>query len=345
MKAKEKINLDSVSEDQLLKTRICDLPLTIEGTWLAECVEQLYKELADKGLLHFKPACYLADEWLSPLGEVCIGIPFYLAHPVLIRLEKKFMIEAEGETKTWCMKLLRHEAGHALCFAYRLLNRKRWETTFGAPDAEYKDHYKFRPYSKSFVRHLEGYYAQYHPEEDFVETFAVWMTPGLDWEAKYKGWKALEKLKYVDQIVQEIKERKPPVVSAQKYWRLSTLRRTLENHYKQRRQHLAEEFPDFHDSFLKKIFLESNQDTKSHPKAHDLIRSNRRDLLKYVSRFSGERKYIIEEILLRLQQRARQLKLTVSDNTSRDIISISSYVTSLCMNYRYTGQYRGNKRT
>jgi hypothetical protein len=341
---KSPIDLDTISEDELLKTRLCDLPVVIEGTWLYDCIEQLYAELNAKGLVHFHPPCYLADEWLTPLGEACIGIPFYLAHPALIRLEKKFMIEAEGEGKDWCMKLLRHEAGHAFCYAYRLLKRKRWSSMFGAPSAEYKDHYKFRPYSRSFVRHLEGFYAQYHPEEDFVETFAVWLTPGLDWEAKYKGWAALKKLKYVDEIVREIKDRKPPSTSAQRFWRLSTIKRTLAFHYKQRRTNLAEEFPDFHDPFLKRVFSAEDVQAKGGAKAHELIKTLRRDMLKNVARYSGERKYIIDAILSKLQQRSMELKLYVSDSRERDIVSVCSYVTSLCMNYRYTGQYRGSKR-
>jgi len=342
--AKENIDLNTISEEDLLKARLCDLPISIEGTWLKECIDQLYKELQDKGLVHFQPPCYLADEWLTPLGEACVGIPFYLAHPTLIRLEKRFMIEAEGEGKDWCMKLLRHEAGHALCYAYGLLKRKRWSTMFGAPSAEYKDHYKFRPYSRSFVRHLDGFYAQNHPEEDFVETFAVWLTPGLDWEAKYKEWTALKKLKYVNETVLQIKDRKPSSTSAQKYWRISSLKKTLVFHYKQRRMNLAEEFPDFHDPFLKRVFRPEGAEAKGEVKANDLIRNMRKDTLKNVSRYSGERQYIIDEILNKLQKRSGELKLYISESQQRDIISVCSYVTSLCMNYRYTGQYRGNKR-
>ncbi len=90
------IDLDHISEENLLATRIGDLPISIEGTWLEECVKQLYAELDAKGLV-FHPECYLADEWLTPEGEVAIGIPFYLAHPALIKLERRMMLEAEGE--------------------------------------------------------------------------------------------------------------------------------------------------------------------------------------------------------------------------------------------------------
>ncbi len=168
----------------------------------------MYAELDAKGLV-FHPECYLADEWLTPEGEVAIGIPFYLAHPALIKLERRMMLEAEGEGKLWCMQLLRHEAGHAFSYAYNLHKKREWQKVFGSPKEEYGNTYKFKPYSKSYVRHLDGFYAQYHPDEDFVETFAVWLTPDSDWQEKYQGWKALDKLQFVDRLMSSIKGVKP----------------------------------------------------------------------------------------------------------------------------------------
>jgi len=335
------IDLNTISDDELLNVRICDLPLAIKGTWLEECVVQLYQELEQKGII-FRPECYLADEWLTPEHETCIGIPFYLAHPTLIRLEKKFMIEAEGDTKAQCLMLLRHETGHAICYAYGLNKRKKWAHMFGASTEEYKDYYKFRPYSKSYVRHLEGYYAQYHPDEDFVETFAVWLTPGLNWQEKYKGWKALAKLQYVDHLMAQIQGKEPPVKNNRKFWRLSTLEATLNTFYKRKRMFWAEEFPDFYDPFLKRIFNDNSE--KIRLKAHLLIQRNKKDILNNVARFTGERKYIVDRILKEIHSRSRDLRLSVSENEERDLISLTSYVTSLCMNYRYTGRYRGENK-
>ena len=201
------INLDLLSEEELLSTRLMDLPIAIEGTWLEECVKELYAQLDSKGLV-FHPECYLADELLTPEGEVAIGIPFYLAHPALIKLERRMMLEAEGEGKLWCMQLLRHEAGHAFSYAYDLHNKREWQKVFGSSQEEYGSTYKYKPYSKSYVRHLDGFYAQYHPDEDFVETFAVWLTPDADWKEKYQGWKALDKLLYVDGLMVPCKNRK-----------------------------------------------------------------------------------------------------------------------------------------
>ncbi len=341
-KTKPEINLESISDENLLKHRICDLPLKIHGTWLEECIQELYKELADKGIV-FRSECYLADEWLTPENETCVGIPFYLAHPTLIKLEKKFMIDAEGETKNWCMKLLRHETGHAICYAYNFNKRRKWQKIFGHSTEEYGDTYKFRAYSKNYVRHIDGYYAQYHPDEDFVETFAVWLTPTIDWRTQYKGWKALDKLLYVDSLMTEIKGQEPLVKRSEKFWRLSTLKMTLSNYYKKKRAFMAEEFPDFHDLFLKKIFIELTPENNKLVKAYDFIKKHRRDILYSVSRTSGEKKYIINDLLKGIEKRTQELKLCMPENEKFILVSLSAYVTSLVMNYLYTGHFRGEK--
>ncbi|OGX29719.1 MAG: hypothetical protein A2705_03255 [Omnitrophica WOR_2 bacterium RIFCSPHIGHO2_01_FULL_52_10] len=353
------VDLENISEEDLLATRICDLPLKIEGTWLQECITQLYQELEAKGIV-FKPECYLADEWLTPEGETCIGIPFYLAQPVLTRLEKKIMIEAEGDTKEWCMKLLRHEAGHALEYAYSFHRRPKWRRIFGPASLEYADTYKFRPYSKNYVRHLDGYYAQYHPDEDFVETFAVWLTPGLGWRELYKGWKALAKLEYVDQLMSEIRGKAPTVKSKHKYWRLSSLQMTLRHFYNKKRHFWAEDFPDFHDAFLNRVFTPAclwrgspanGEVRQGRPMAADgqvpkavaaaVIRKYRYPLLKSVSKYSGERKHVINDLLGDIIKRSRELKLVVQDDETVVTMQLATYVTSLIMNYLYTGRFRG----
>src|SRR5438445_630189 len=131
---------------------------------LEKYIAQLYRELAAKGLSRFHPPCYLSDEWACPDREPIIGIPFYLADPKLAALEKAINdIEDEREI----MMYLRHEAGHAFNYAYVLYESKEWRQLFGDFDKPYDDHYKPVPFSRRFVRHIAGWYAQKHPDEDF----------------------------------------------------------------------------------------------------------------------------------------------------------------------------------
>lgn len=348
------IVLNAVSEEQLLNTRLCDLPVAIEGTWLEECVRQLYAELDAKGLV-FHPVCYLADEWLTPEGETVIGIPFYLAHPVLVKLEHKMMLEAEGEGRDWCMQLLRHEAGHAFSYAYDLHKRGDWQKVFGSPQEEYGDTYKFKPYSKRFVRHIDGFYAQYHPDEDFVETFAVWLTPDSNWQETYKGWKALDKLHFVDGLMNEIKGKPPVYKKIRKLWNQRKLTVTLKNYYRRKRQTEQEESPDFHDVQLEKIFKplspeewiafkKDQRRSQTLLTAQALIRRHAKNILNSIDRCTGERKYIISHLLKNISLRARQLNMIVTDPQDVAVVRLSVYVTSLVMNYVHTGWYRGLRR-
>ena len=335
-------DLAGLSEEELLNTRIRNLGLSLENTWLAECIQELYSELDSRGI-KLKPPCYLADEWLIPDGEPVVGIPFFLAHPALMKLEKKMMLDVEGGSKDSCLKLLRHEAGHAINYAYKLYKSKKWHKIFGPFYKEYSDTYRFRPYSRSFVRHLEDYYAQYHPDEDFAETFAVWLTPGLDWRMQYKGWKAMEKLNYVDELMQKIKDKEPLVKQGKKYWEARRMSITLKNFYKKKKHFYAEDFPDFHDSNLRKIFPQTPEGEKKLLPAAEVIKRYRKDILNNVSELTGEKKYIIDGLLANIAGRLSQLKLVISDSEEAALIKVCVYVTSLIMNYFYTGKFRKKK--
>jgi len=151
-----------------LRFRDLDLPL---GPELESRIAQLHGELAARGLA-FRPHFWLSDEWFTPDGVPGIAIPFYLAHPRLAKLELRQMLEVEGGAPDWCLKILRHETGHALENAYHLRRRRRRRELFGSTTEPYPEFYAPRPYSKSFVIHLDMWYAQAHPDEDFAETFA-----------------------------------------------------------------------------------------------------------------------------------------------------------------------------
>ena len=66
------------------------------------------------------PHAWLSDEWFSPDNTPGIAIPFYLAHPRLMRLERRQILEVEGGTASECLRILRHETGHVVQHAYRL---------------------------------------------------------------------------------------------------------------------------------------------------------------------------------------------------------------------------------
>src|SRR3977135_2725874 len=190
----------SWSNEKLLTLPMSQLGVTFDGAFLSAQIQQLYAELEARQLL-FRPHLWLSNEWFTPDGVPGIAVPFYLAHPRLAKLELEQMLEVEGGTPEWCMRILRHEAGHAVDNAYKLRQRRRRQQVFGPSYKAYPQFYDPRPYSKSFVLHLDSWYAQSHPDEDFAETFAVWLTPNSEWRQRYAGWPAAKKLHYMDRLM------------------------------------------------------------------------------------------------------------------------------------------------
>lgn len=225
-----------LEDEDLLELRICELGVSLEATEFPRLAQDLYAELEDAGLGHFRPQLYLGDEWFSPEGVPAIAVPFYLAHPRLSQLERAVMHRVEGRTRTECRRLLRHEAGHCFDHAYRVSRRKDFRAIFGSSSQPYDpDAYRPDPTSKDFVHHLPGHYAQSHPDEDFAETFAVCITPGSDWRRRYRAWPgALEKLEFVTDLIERFGDTPPKVKSGRRLCDARVMTSTLGRYYQRR---------------------------------------------------------------------------------------------------------------
>ncbi len=293
--------------ERLLQLRIKDLGVTIEGTWLEDRVDELFDELEAKGL-RFRPAVWLSDEWFSPGGVGGIAVPFYLAHPRLMKLERSRLLEVEGGTTHECMKILRHETGHAIQHAYNLHRRREWQRLFGKSSQKYPDAYRPNPASKKYVQHLRRWYAQSHPDEDFAETFAVWLAPRSDWRRRYAAWPALKKLEYVDALMREIGPLAPPVRARRAVDPAKRLSRTLFEHYTYRQALYSVEYPATYDDDLKRIFSDAprHRDKES---AAAFLRRHRAGIRSLVARWTGEHQFSLDEVLSDMMGRCRELKL------------------------------------
>jgi hypothetical protein len=329
-------DLAGLSDEDLLKIRICDLKVQITGSELEARIETFHRELGEKGIA-LKPLCYLGDEWFCPEGAATIAVPFYLAHPRLKKLEEKMMMEVEGGTEAWCMRLLRHEMGHVMNHSYLLAKDRQWQKVFGSPSLEYSESFRARPYSKRFVRHLDGWYAQSHPEEDFAETLAIWLTPGLDWKSQYRGWKALEKLEYVDQLMSKLSGQKPLLLSRSRMSDAARLRSRLDAYYKKRRRLYAEDFPDFFDGDLRELFADSAAAPDAE-RAAAFLRRTRKPMLNAVAAWTGEPKFTVDRLLRALTERCAALDLRLRSDSAG--LEIAAYLATLASHYRLTGKFK-----
>jgi len=295
------------SDARLLETRFCDLGLTIEGSWLEEPIASLLDELEQREL-RLKPHFWLGEEWFTPQGIPGICIPFYLAHPRLLKLERKQMLEAEGTNLKWCMKLLRHETGHAIQNAFEPHRRKKWRQIFGSSSKPYPEAYRPRPSSRNYVLHLYLWYAQSHPDEDFAETFAVWLAPRSQWKKRYAGWPALKKLRYVDELMHELAGKKPKVRSRRHIESVRSLKKTLGEYYDEKHSKYSNLSFDFYDYDLRRLFSDSPRH-KNKESASAFLRRHRREIRQTVSRWTGETQYTLDRVFGDMIFRCRELKL------------------------------------
>jgi hypothetical protein len=300
---------ERLSDDQLLSLRFCDLELSIQGTELQDAIERLYGELSMRGL-RFRPHCWLAQEWFSPDGIPGIAIPFYLAHRRLTGLERRFMREVEGGNRNWLMRILRHEAGHAIDSAYRLRRLKSWRAAFGPASLPYPDTYRPRPGSRRFVQHLGAWYAQAHPTEDFAETFAVWLKPHSAWRREYVGWPAYAKLQYIDSLAQQIGTLKPPVASRSTMEDVTHETGTLREHYEQKLARYRLPRRSGADELLLKIFTAAPR-SRASAKAASVLRELRVPLRRQIQRSGAFSGYLVHQVLRLMIMRCEALDLYV----------------------------------
>jgi len=330
-------NWPELSDEQLLDVRLSDLRLSIGGT-LATRIDQLRSELEARNLkfpLHF----YLSDEWFTPDGGTAIAIPFYLAHPRLERLEEAQMFEVEGGEHEWCMRILRHEAGHAIDHAFRLVRRRKRQEVFGSSSKPYPEFYTPKPYSKSFVLHLDSWYAQSHPDEDFAETFAVWLTPNSEWRPRYAGWKALPKLEYMEALMTSLVGKEAPINRPDEIDPLPSLRTTLRQHYRNKRKHYGVDHPNFYDRDLRRLFSDAPE-FANHMTAAQFISRIRRQVRRSVAEWTGIYQYTIDQVLEDMIARCRELKLRLVAPEEQARQEFTVLLTVQAMNYLHSGGHR-----
>jgi len=302
-------NWTRLSDEQLLKVRLCDLGLTVESSRLQRHLTRLHAELQDRGL-YFRPHAWLSQDWFSPDGVPGIAIPFYLAHPRLERLERHIMRGVEGGNSRWMMRILRHEAGHALDNAFRLRRRRRWREVFGPASLPYPERYRARPGSRRYVHHLGEWYAQAHPTEDFAETFAVWLKPNSDWRRVYAEWPAFHKLRLVQELMASLRGRAPPVRNRRRIESIATDRRTLAEVYRDKLARHSRERRGLAEELLQKVFS-TRPARAGAARAATVLRSLKPQLVESVARELGIERYSVLQILRMLIERCDALKLHV----------------------------------
>ena len=332
-------------EAHLADRPIRDLGLRIEGTPLEPVLAEFEREHDAAGIRRVRPRFYLSTEWGVPFGTVAIAIPFYLARPDLRALHAERTGFVEGLGRWELLRYLRHEMGHVVNYAYRLYEQEDWVHCFGPITRPYREEYSPEPFSRRYVRHLPGWYAQKHPDEDWAETFAVWMTPGFDWRAEYADWpEALAKLEYCDHLMRDLREVDPPVTDDELDEDVGEISYTLDQYYRGWEADSGDLLPGL-DGALKSIFEDWGRpedlttDAPRRPAA-ELILRLMRDLPADVYRWTGHFPERTRVLLRHMASRADSLAQVYPEDRERPAtIALTTLVTALAMNHVHRGSY------
>lgn len=327
---------------ELLNTRISDLNLRIQDSPIEPFLRRLYSEMEAKGF-RFKPEAYLTDGWGCPDRSPVIGIPFYLADERLARIEEEQTGEIEDGKRI--MALLRHEAGHAVNYAYRLWRRPSWEEMFGRFHRPYRDVFRPDRMSREYVKHITvphygRTYAQKHPDEDFAETFAVWLTPRSDWRSRYRNWPAMRKLLYVNGLMREIRRQAPENKRLRLLGPVAHMTMLLADHYGKKAERYRRFARGYVDDRLREAFPPSRS-IRLRPAAA-LLRKLRARLLERVVQWSQLSEREAAAILRKLESRSQAMNLSYPPGQEgARVMDVVSLAVALALDYAYTGRLTG----
>ncbi len=324
--------IDRLSDTDLLQVKFCDLPVRLKGTAVEARARRVFADLKERGL-KVRPSIWLSEEWFNPEGTVGFAIPFYLAHPRLTRLERRLMLEAEGVTENEALRIIRHETGHTIDEAFQFFKRPDYAKLFGSPKRRYPTSYAAAPHSRDHVMHLNAWYAQSHPVEDFAETFATWLRPKAWWRRRYKDWPALKKLEAIDAWLTDCRGNRPLNTERAPVGVLAESDRTLAEHYEEKRAFYSVGASTKLDDELKRIFASPRQARgagRRTSSATSLLRTIRSPVRKEVARPLGVPAYTVEQVLRQVIQRTRALDLKYAgpvEETVNEVVKLVSQET------------------
>lgn len=341
------VELAKSSEITALSGRpIRDLGLQITGTRLEPIVAEFYRELERVGLTRVRPRFYLSTEWGVPFPSLSVAVPFYLARPELVDLHAERHGHIEGDSAPDILRYLRHETGHVINYAYRLYDCEDWVKQFGSMTQPYIEEYRPSPFSHGFVRHLPGWYAQKHPDEDWAETFAVWMTPGLDWRREYAEWpRALAKLEYCEREMLRVRQTEPLMTDLDPDEEVNTIAYSLDHYYGAQGAPDGE-LPRGLNGALRAIFLDEDEAPRGGPTipASRLIRRFERRIMRDVFLWTGHFPERTRVLLRGLATAADQLSQVYREERETAVlVGLTTLVTALAMNHVNHGTYEPKK--
>ena len=343
---------------ELLNTPINRLGVRIKGSFYETAIPQVISELRAAGVGRLEPVFYVSTGYGCIAGQPIISLGFYDFHPLIKELNHE--IRGFNYTEADMLGLLRHELGHAFCYCYKLYRTPEFRALFEVAGNFFNtypegDHYEYNPWSKRYVNPAGDHYAQKHPDEDFAESFCVWLTPRSGWKRKYKKRSAvLEKLRYIDRSAGEL-GRQAPAVETNEGWMLEKVEEVKQTvgEFMGASPYLLKQYYDastgYVDPDLKAMFRQEprgiprRQLLDDYMRADAFVREQKQALLSRISYWVGVDTVVVQDLLDKLIHRSRTLDLWLERaGRERKLIELTTYVATLCANYKNAGVYLKN---
>jgi hypothetical protein len=337
---------------ELLNTPINQLGLKAEGTFLAQAIAVVKEDLKRAQIRKMEPVFYLSTGYGCIAGSTIISLGFYDAHPLLKELNLEF--RGWSYTDAQIVDVLRHELGHAFCYAYKLYRTPEFRQLFEVQGNFFdtypaSDDYDYNPWSRSYVNPNGDHYAQKHPDEDFAETFCVWLTPHSAWRRRYRNRPlALEKLGYVDRVVKELGRRETLIETklAWMYERVEDVKQSVAQFMGAKPARYYRRATGYVDPDLKQMFRPQPRIAnrralfRDYERAETFLRAQKMALVNRVAYWVGVDAAAPRDLLDKCIHRAKALDLWL-ERPQRDkkLMEITAYLTVLCANYKNTGGF------
>ncbi|MDD0851865.1 putative zinc-binding metallopeptidase [Halobacteriovorax sp. GB3] len=304
--------------------------------WVFLCVMQVQKELRERGIL-FEIKTYIGDDWYCLDHQIAISIPFYLYDRSLFRYIKKYTCAAEGGSQKEVLKILRHEVGHALENAFLLKENSKRVLAFGDSSKKYPRRYFAKASRYDYVHHLGGGYAQSHPDEDFAETFAIWLSSTKTTRKKYKS-KAKMKLETMDTLMEEIKGKRAQRTRAIQTDSAKKDRRTIEHYIREKVFERGSSLRTVMGRAAKELF--SRSQTTQNTQALHFLKSERKKIALRVEKRSGIPIIYSEALMKRFEEISTVWNLELRTSKRETSKLMENYLLSNATHLIKTGHYK-----
>jgi len=349
---------DLLYSSETLKTEILSTPInrlgsSIEGSFLGEAVRIVRRDMKRVGITKLQPHFYLSNGYGCIEGVPNISLSFVNCDELLEELNQEY--RGFRYTPEEVVDTIRHEVGHAFCYAYKLFRTKEFRRIFKVRGHFFRTYpatnryiRRVNPWSKEFVNPGGDHYAQKHPDDDFAETFMVWLRPRHNWRRWYKAKPgALRKLEYVDRVVKQF-GRKPPLVESNPeyvYEPYDRLTMTVARFFRAKPVHYRRLATGYVDSDLKAIFLKrpplaNGRPARTHHHAHVFLRAYKRLLTPRLAARTKVDESTVAELIDKCIARSRALDLWMRHaDDERCIIEVTAALTLLCANFAREGVF------